>query len=198
MDQRFERLRPHLAPTHRSEDERPPRAEAAVSVIFRAKPDLEVLLVRRAVNPRDPWSGHMAFPGGRRDTDDASILDTAIRETHEETGVVIAPEAALGRLPPVSPQSTRIPTIQVTPFVFGVAGDVEAEVASHEIDAVYWFGVRELRAPESRGSINVPLIGTLREFPAFTIGGQVIWGLTYRILSRFLDQTRELGWDGPG
>ena len=188
MDERFVSLRSHLAPPDWGEDVPHATGDAAVAMIFRSTPEMEVLLVRRSISERDPWSGHMALPGGRRDATDASILHTAIRETHEETGLEITEQAALGRLPPVSPQTRRVPTVRVTPFVFGVPGEAVATVASPEIDSVFWVGLNELRDPDNHSVVGIPLIGTVREFPAYRVQGQVVWGLTYRILSRFLGQ----------
>ena len=188
IDPRFRGLKAHLAPADRGEEAGRITGEAAVAMICRATDEMEVLLIRRAVSSNDPWSGHMALPGGRREEDDGTILDTAIRETMEETGVRIHADLALGRMPAVSPQTTRIPTVRVTPFVFGVPGDVQATAASAEIDSIYWVGLSELRDPKNQGPVNIPLIGSVREFPAFTLQGQVVWGLTYRILHRFLDQ----------
>ncbi|MGB5283894.1 MAG: NUDIX domain-containing protein, partial [Polyangiales bacterium] len=81
-------------------DERAPRelAEhekwAAVAMLLReGASGPEVFFIRRAEHPRDPWSGHMAFPGGRRDAGDATLLDTAMRETREEVGVDLSREA---------------------------------------------------------------------------------------------------------
>ena len=63
------------------------RLQAAVSVVIRGRGELDFLLIKRARSERDPWSGHMALPGGRRDDSDGDLLHTARRETLEETGV---------------------------------------------------------------------------------------------------------------
>ena len=85
--------------------------QAAVSVVIRGRPQLELLLIKRARSERDPWSGHMALPGGRRDPDDTSLLDTAVRETREETGLDLAAGGVhLGRLEEVTPGSVRSST----------------------------------------------------------------------------------------
>ena len=161
-------------------------AQAAVALVLRASSELELLLVRRAVSERDPWSGHMALPGGRFSGDD-SLLHTAIRETHEETGVQLDPSACLGALPPVSPQTRRVPTLRVSPFVFAAPRGTEATVASPtELDAVFWVPMSELSDPINQASVEIPLIGSVREFPAYLVADQTVWGMTYRILSRFL------------
>ncbi len=187
-DERFDRLRERLASPDPADDAEVSAVEAAVALVFRARDDMEMLLVRRAHSERDPWSGHMALPGGKRDPTDRTPLETAIRETFEETGVRMHPAAALGRLPTVTPASRRVPDLSVTPYVFGVPGEVRATVASPEIDAYYWVKLPELRDPANRAHVTIPRVDPARKFPAFIVQGQVVWGLTYRILSGFLEE----------
>ncbi len=167
----------------------PPSGEgfhAAVSLILRAGPGLDVLLIRRSESETDPWSGHMALPGGRRDASDPDLLFTALRETREETGVRLDELGTpLGRLEPVRPSTFRLPPISIFPFVFCVGEQTRARVASPEIVEVLWAPLSVLREPGARGTATIPLGDTSREFPCFRYRGRVIWGLTYRILSAF-------------
>jgi len=164
------------------------RLEAAVSLVLRGNEHLEILLIKRARSERDPWSGHMALPGGRRDPEDSSLLDTAVRETLEETGLDLASEGLhLGQLARVAPASVRLPSIVIAPYVFGAPADAEARVASREIDQVHWVRLEHLRTPSTRGSVDILLPGGTRAFPCFHVVGEVVWGLTYRILTQFLD-----------
>lgn len=163
--------------------------QAAVALVLRAKDPLEILLIKRATSERDPWSGHMALPGGRRDATDADAIDTARRETLEETAVdLLGLGRALGRLDDVRPSSVRLPKLTISPFVFGVPTHVEATVASREVEQVFWVSIDALRAPHTRSSLSIPLPGGPREFPSFRIHGEHVWGLTYRILEQFLER----------
>ncbi len=171
------------------------RKHAAVSLILRGGPETEVLLVRRAESAGDPWSGHMALPGGRRDDSDTSLLHTAMRETLEETGLDLEGKGTgLGSLKPLEPNTTRLPPISIFPYVFGVPEGTEARVASPEIVEVLWVPLSYLSSPEASSSVNIPLGDLNREFPCFRVGKRVIWGLTYRILEEFFRLT---GWGGP-
>jgi len=162
--------------------------QASVAVVLRARDPLEILLIKRATSERDPWSGHMALPGGRRDEVDADAFDTARRETLEETAVdLIATGKPLGRLDDVQPSSVRLPRLVISPFVFGVPRHVEASVASREVDQVFWVSIDHLRAPETRSSVSIPLPGGERHFPSFMVHGEHVWGLTYRILEQFME-----------
>lgn len=164
---------------------------AAVSLVLRSGPPrsgagIDLLLIRRAESDTDPWSGHMALPGGRRDHTDPDLLFTALRETREETGVALDRVGApLGRLAPVAPATPRLPPISIFPFVFGVGGNTDARVASREVEEVLWAPLPDLRRAEARGTVEIPLADGFRTFPCFRYRERVVWGLTYRILDRF-------------
>lgn len=162
---------------------------ASVALVLRARHPLELLLIKRATSERDPWSGHMALPGGRRDDIDVDAVATARRETLEETAVdlTVAGARQLGRLDDVRPSSVRLPRLTISPFVFGVPGHLEATVASREVDRVFWTPLDTLRDPATRSSISIPLPGGPRHFPSFHVHGEHVWGLTYRILEQFLE-----------
>lgn len=163
------------------------RIQAAVALILRQPEPVDVLLIKRSRSLRDPWSGHMALPGGRLEGGDGHLLATAIRETREETGVILDETTSyLGHLPPLSPASARLPPLTISPHVFLTQEPLEAMVASHEVAAVHWVPLSELRNPESAGHVQIDLPGESRSFPCFRVAGEVVWGLTYRILEEFL------------
>ena len=163
--------------------------QAAVAVVLRGTERLELLLIKRARSERDPWSGHMALPGGRRDAVDATLRDTAVRETREETGLDLTRSGAhLGALDAVTPGSVRLPSLTISPFVFGALPDVQARVASREVADVFWVPVDDLRDPTVHGSVDINLPGGARAFPCYRVVGDVVWGLTYRIVNQFLER----------
>ena len=102
-----------------------PRAgRAAVAIMLReGEQATEMLMIRRATREGDPWSGHMGFPGGRRDPDDACNFSCALRETSEELGVDLARFGeTLGELSDVNTGWRKDrPEMLVTPYVFRVA-----------------------------------------------------------------------------
>jgi 8-oxo-dGTP pyrophosphatase MutT (NUDIX family) len=161
------------------------RTHAAVSVVLRSRADLEILLIRRAQAHGDPWSGHMALPGGRRDPGDRDLFHTAIRETLEETEVDLEMVGAtpLGRMEPLIPYTRHLPPLAIVPFVFQVPGDTKASVASPEVDQVFWTPLSRLWTPEASGIVEVPLDGARVKFPCYRVDENVVWGLTYRILN---------------
>lgn len=155
-----------------------PMAKAAVAVLLnRPVEGLEVLLVKRASNPLDPWSGDIAFPGGRRRPTDDDLLETAFRETLEETGIDLREHRLLGSLNPVASETDDGMIVQ--PFVFLCSSRPRVEL-SYELCSHMWVPLDALK--RSRGVAKVR--GGLH--PAYIINGEVIWGITYRVLEELL------------
>ena len=190
-DVRLRRLVDRLSSKPELRREPEPRegyTEAAVAVILRASTELEVLLIKRAESERDPWSGHVALPGGRRDPEDANLTGTAIRETSEETGVELSSSGwPMGRLAQVAPSHPTLPPIAITPYVFGVPPEIKASAASPEVDRVLWVTLPVLFDPRTRGTTTIQLPAGPADFPCYWVDGHAIWGLTFRILSEFGD-----------
>lgn len=161
---------------------------AAVALILRAsgRDRLELLMIRRAEYASDPWSGHIALPGGREEPCDRSLEDTAIRETREETALDLARDGFLfGRLDDLGPRSAPIPSITITPFLFayGARGVV---TPSPEVAEAFWVPVDALRDPRASRETVLELTGGPRSVQSFEHEGRIIWGLTERILRQFL------------
>ena len=162
--------------------------EAAVALVLRPREQLELLLIRRAELHGDPWSGHVALPGGRRGAGDANLVDTASRETDEEVGIPLARVGTfLGTLDEVLPVSPRLPPIVIAPFVFAVPPATAAHPEPREVQAAIWLPLDALRAPDALAEITVTVATGPMTVPSFVYGDYVIWGLTYRILQQFLE-----------
>lgn len=161
---------------------------AAILLVLRARDDgePEVLMIKRADAAGDPWSGHIALPGGRMEPGDRDLSVTAVRETLEETGVDVARDGRLlGYLDDLMPRSPTIVPIVIRPYVALVRADV-AIVASHEVAAAFWVPLSALRTPAAWGTGTVRVRGTDRRVSAFQHGEHTVWGLTERVLRQFL------------
>jgi 8-oxo-dGTP pyrophosphatase MutT (NUDIX family) len=159
---------------------------AAVSVIVTSSPD-SVLLIRRAERPGDPWSGHMALPGGRREPADADLLETAVRETREEVGLTLDRSWLLGTLDDVVPRTPVLPPVAVRPFVFALPGR-PGITPNREVAAVAWVPLDHLLDPATYHSARIDVRGTPREMPAYRLEETIVWGMTERILTGLLAQ----------
>ncbi len=165
---------------------------AAVATVLRPAPhDTEVLLIRRAEHAGDPWSGHMAFPGGRHDPGDTTLLSTALRETHEEVGLDLAAAAhllgALPRIPAVA-RGKRL-GLAIAPFVFELERDAELRT-NHEVSETLWAPLGPLLSGERDIQHAYEWQGQRVYLPAFDVDGHTVWGLTYQMLQVLFDRIR--------
>jgi 8-oxo-dGTP pyrophosphatase MutT (NUDIX family) len=159
-------------------------SRAAVALILRdGAAGLELLFIRRAEHPQDPWSGQMAFPGGRAEPGDADLRETAMRETHEEIGLDLHRAAEhLGALDEVRAMARMRPMeLSILPFVFRLAAPFEPALSS-EVTSVHWLPLAAVLGAELRSTMEYLHEGTALRFPCVRIEDLVIWGLTYRML----------------
>jgi 8-oxo-dGTP pyrophosphatase MutT (NUDIX family) len=146
----------------------------------------ELLMIKRADAERDPWSGHVALPGGRMEPGDADLAATATRETWEETGVDVTRDGRLlGALDDVTPRTPTLAPMVIRPYVALVRAEVEI-VPSHEVAAAFWVPLSALRATEAWGIGNVRVRDGERRVSVFRHGSYTVWGLTERVLRQFL------------
>src|SRR5438876_11068309 len=164
---------------------------AAVALVLRDGPSgIQLLFIRRAEHPEDPWSGQMAFPGGRAEPGDPDLRATAVRETEEEIGVDLAREAEyLGALDEVRAMARLRPVdLAISPFVFRLRGEATPEPGP-EVRSVHWIPLSDLLAAGARSTFDYTHQGATLQFPCLRLGDQelVIWGLTYRMFLSFGD-----------
>ncbi len=180
----LERLSRALAVHNAAMAERdPPVREAAVALALRplTDGDAAVLLVRRATHESDPWSAHVALPGGRIEEGDATLLDTAIRETMEETGLDLRGATVLGTLDEIRTRSPHLPPIIVRPYVF-VAPQHGELILSDEIAETFWAPLGRLFSRDHMLRTQVDARGMQISVDAIDFEGRIIWGMTERIL----------------
>jgi 8-oxo-dGTP pyrophosphatase MutT (NUDIX family) len=181
---RIARLRARLATGTDSSDQDPSLLWAAVAIILTPQPD-SILLIRRADRSGDPWSGHMALPGGRREPSDSDLAATAIREVAEEVGIQLSPDVLLGSLPDVIPRTPVLPPIAVRPFVFLLSARPGLRLNA-EVAQASWVPVDYLLRPDARHSVQLEVAGRSRQVQAYQLENAIIWGMTERILTSFL------------
>lgn len=190
-DTRIERLRHAIAARPaRTITRRPEHREAAVAIVVRPHRKLELLLIRRAELHGDPWSGHVALPGGRRAREDSDLLATALRETEEEVGIPLARVGSLiGSLDEVAPATPLLPPLLISPWILAVPPGTNALPDPREVQAALWVPLDALRDSGAVSEITVETPHLRRRLPSLVYEDYEIWGLTLGILEQLLSVT---------
>jgi 8-oxo-dGTP pyrophosphatase MutT (NUDIX family) len=160
-----------------------PRRAAVAVLLSEQQGLLSVLLVRRAERAGDPWSGHMALPGGHFQREDNDLLTTARRETLEEVGLDLSHAELLGSLDDITPM--RSSELAVRPFVFWLSEAVELSLSA-EVAETLWVPLDLLASGKLRAAREVLVQSTRLNVPAYVIEERVVWGMTFRLLEDFL------------
>jgi len=195
VDVKIKKIRRTLANHRPAPDTREATTWAAVALLLQPRrDDLYLLFIHRAHHPQDPWSGHMAFPGGRRDPEDTDLRVTIHRETKEEVGIDLDDHGEyLGRLASVQAMARgRLISMNVTPFVYLVSSEARPSPDPVEVQDTIWVPLSFMQQNKIETLVPrpVPDGGTI-EVPALVYGGKTIWGLTYRMLQDFLELITE-------
>ena len=165
-----------------------PSKRAAVAISVRSGVSgPEILMIQRAVRQGDPWSGHMGFPGGRKDESDASDMVCAKRETREEIGFDLDIYGELVcQLSDVNTgwRADR-PEMLVAPFVFKVGSTPVFEL-NHEVDDTLWVPLSFLLNDANRSRHQWDWRGEVLESDAFTFDDRLIWGLSLMMIDELL------------
>lgn len=152
---------------------------AAVGIMVSEDDRPSTLMITRARRSGDPWSGQVAFPGGKAQQEDRKAVETAVRETREEVGIDLLTEGRF--LGYAEASTTHTGTMSVVPCVFAVPRRLEvfpnAEVASHR-----WLELEVLLSAKSRSSYGLEVGGKTVSLPAIRVEDYVIWGLSHRII----------------
>lgn len=168
-------------------DPNPVRVEAAVAAVLRqAAEGPELLFIRRAEHEDDPWSGDLAFPGGRVDPEDSGARAAAIRETLEELGLDLSGARELGRISDVLGHAE---SIRVSAFVFRIEGDPDL-VPNYEVREAFWSPLVHCADPERQEWREFSYLDQTTRLPSIRLledeRAPVLWGITYKLLDDFM------------
>ena len=168
---------------------------AAVAAVFRpAGDDTELLLLRRASQTQDPWSGQLSFPGGHEEPEDADMTATARRETEAEVGIdVLDGGRLLGALDVLQARArTKINPMSIHPHAFLLEDRADRPLVLDpgEVKAAFWVPLSRLADPSRRVWYDAQRVGAPFRFPAIDVdGGPVpLWGLTHHMVLEALER----------
>lgn len=185
--------RPFAPPTLPVEPASPMRWAAVSAILYdQGNGYFELLFIKRASQERDPWSGHMAFPGGRHEAHDPDLLATAIRETWEEVGLELKGRSELvSQLNDLQAlaRGREVPLI-VRPYVF-VMDERPSLAPNREVEQVVWVPLGVLLRGEGRDTLHWQRGEQKLELPCIRYQSYTIWGLTYYMLRELLDRLQE-------
>jgi 8-oxo-dGTP pyrophosphatase MutT (NUDIX family) len=162
------------------------RTRASVAMILReTSDDLEILFIERATDERDPWSGHLAFPGGKVESGEQA-RQAAERETQEEIGIQLGAERYLGRMSDIV--GANLP-VRVSCFAYAAVSAELHPAVSREVHDVFWVSLSDLRDPGRHQMATVGFSDRILTVPAIVLpqpDKPVLWGITYRLVLQFL------------
>ncbi len=172
----------------------PGLVHAAVMMILKeTEEEFSMLFIKRPEAEWDPFSGHMAFPGGKMSEGDKSKLETAIRETQEEIGVDLGVHGRiLGELDDVNPNNPRARGYIVTPYLSFLTVEVPLELDRSEVEEAVWVPMEHLRDVRNFKVRMRERDGKLIEDYTYNYGPYLIWGMTGRIVHSFLSITAQI------
>ncbi len=166
---------------HRPQELDGPRFAAVALVLRERKNGPEVLVIERATVDGDPWSGHLAFPGGRRDRQDPSLEATALRETQEELGLDLSTHGSrLGALDHV--RAHRALQLSVAPFVYLLRNTPALTPSPREVARAFWVELLPLATGERPARYEMKTPTGKFAMPGYSVEGRVLWGMSYQVL----------------
>ncbi len=166
-----------------------PDSRPAPGDSHRAPTVLEALFIKRVEHPSDPWSGHVAMPGGREETGDATLEEVARRETIEEIGLDLRAEMLIGRLDDIGGGRLRPHELSVSTFVYYYPGALPSLTPqATEIDDIVSVPLTYLADSGNLRSYQYPPDPLQRDFPSFPLGEEAytLWGMTFRMIGNFM------------
>ena len=161
------------------------RFAAVAIIVYLSDEDSELFLIKRKVHPNDPWSGQIGLPGGHLETKDKDLIETAIRETCEETTIMLTRDHLICQIDDQQgyAKGGQI-DLTVRPFVFVVDQKPAAIQINYELERAYWLSANHFQQPENH--IYFDPMNTAQLRPGVQIDqANVLWGMTYRILTDF-------------
>lgn len=165
--------------------------QAAVAMVLREGPgDTEILFITRATHPDDPWSGQIAFPGGRFEPEDDNLCETVIRETLEEINLDLRQHSLMGSLDELAGRRANQPAgIIIACFVYWIEpGSPVTLKPNYEVAKTQWIKLSHLL--DKANATELKFEFSEKPFPAirFPDNDVALWGITLRFIQPLLEE----------
>jgi len=168
---------------NRSElDHKPTKQSSVLLLLFQDGDSLNTCFIKRPSTMKN-HGGQMAFPGGKYEQKDVNLIQTALRETHEEIGIEATSIAILGALTPVHVQ---VSNFTIYPFVGWSTKKPVFKVDTSEVDQLIIVPLSNLQDKNTRSYQTVKTVMGYLEAPGYSVEQSFIWGATGMILTEFL------------
>lgn len=168
--------------------------DSAVMVpVYRTREgELHIVMILR--NPGGVHGGQIAFPGGKHDPADETMLDTALREVREELGLVVSREDVLAELPM---EQTRTTGYRVFPYLARITVSARWQIAAREVAQLFEVKLSDLsrQGAHNRMIERLPTWEKAQQVSFYQIGPHRLWGLSYRILHPIIPRLVAGDWD---
>jgi 8-oxo-dGTP pyrophosphatase MutT (NUDIX family) len=167
--------------------------DAAVLVpVYRTQPgELHIVMMLR--HSGGVHGGQVGFPGGKHDRGDKTMLDTALRETQEELGLIVPREHILAELPM---EQTRTTGYRVFPYLARITLPSQWQLAEREVAEIVDVKLNDLTRTGSHDKMNrFPTSPKAEQVSFYQVSQHRIWGLSYRILRPLIPRLAAGEWD---
>ena len=158
------------------------KAGVLVGICFSEKKQPSVLLTKRAGHLKN-HPGQIAFPGGKFELEDGTLVNTALREAEEEIGLNRSIPKELGILP----KHETVTKFLVTPIIFQLPGKLDLKINKNEVDEVFYVPLKHFLTLENYSIQARKWQEDLRHYYVVPYGPYYIWGATARILFGFAE-----------
>jgi len=168
--------------------------DAAVLIPVYRSQDGELHIVMILRNPGGVHGGQIAFPGGKHDPEDETMLDTALREVREELGLIVERNDVLAELPM---EQTRTTGYRVFPYLARITVPDRWQIAEREIAEIVDVKLADLTRRDAHAKMigRFPTWEKAQQVSFYRIGEHRLWGLSYRILQPVLARLVAGEWD---
>jgi 8-oxo-dGTP pyrophosphatase MutT (NUDIX family) len=163
--------------------EKQAKSAGVLILVTKLETDFHFLMIQRTTYD-GAHSGQMAFPGGKMEPQDATIIDTAIRECYEEIGLNVSKNQILGALTPLY---IPVSHFVVYPFLAFIDAPSQFVKDPNEVEAIFLFKLHEFFKPENIQDFSFQMQNQMMTVPSYQFQGQTVWGASAMILSEWFD-----------